>query len=244
MLLLCPGGWFALALLGGLTGTSLPVDYLLGAGAGAVLGVVLLALGTVTSSRVPALVASLSVVALVTTFVLTQRLGAHAAEATLRRAEKALPAVEQIIRADILANAGPIEWSEPGWHMAGPSVVALGEAHSPPASVRIEFRPDAIRSLRTSRGAKGLRLALELWLPQARDLWDGERRNPETVRGLLLSMGVAPELVASLRVPQPGTTADAGVDYHGLAYSVIFNTYRGRQCTTVIRCYGTHSSVR
>jgi len=138
--------------------------------------------------------------------------------------ESVLPAVERLLRTDVLARAGPIQWielrrrlSDDGrlyWH-------AYGEMRNPKAHIALDWHANPGRWAAKARGLEGLRadgMEAELATPQP--------YYTEATKRLLQSIGVRPELTAriELRNEPGGGNWYAVAMYHGIKYKFDWHT--------------------
>ena len=203
--------------------------------------------GSVRDHQLGALVAYTAVALLVVPFAVAYLVAAVPARAACSRLQAALPAVEQIIRDDMLTRPGPLEWHRPRWGAEGYRrphyfICAGGEMKQPRISIWLSAPLEAVKRLDTSRGAGGLRMdMLQMQLPQPRTISEQEQLNSELVRSLLVSAGLRPELVAGYAGPAARSASGGRLARrHGLLYVVHFNGGPDRR-TLYLYCNGTYS---
>lgn len=169
-----------------------------------------------------------------------------------------LPAVEELVRTDILVQSGPILWDPVRWEYArsgggcasgylsnlpagagvgtpGP-LVSLGMLHQKPA-----------RRFGRSGKAEGLKVdGLLISLPPGAALGDREAKQLPAVKRLLLSAGVRPGLVSGLSVQNAKLDPSARyvVSRNGVTYSFSIWTPARKDSTHLsIMCSGVRTAT-
>jgi len=124
-----------------------------------------------------------------------------------------LPAVEDLVRTDVLTDLKPVTWEGPRW-MGQNRVVAGGTTGSSRSVLRLRWDSELpVREFGGSGEAEGLRVdGLVISVPQPRALTDQEVKHPEVVKPLLVSIGLQPELVSRLSLSPPFASRN-GVRY-------------------------------
>ena len=136
------------------------------------------------------------------------------------------PAVEDLVRTDVLPDLGPVTWEGPRW-MGQNRVVALGTVAGGKGALRW-YGELPLRQFGEPGRAEGLRagaLGLSLEVVQPRRLTDQEVGDLDSVKALLTSVGVLPELVAGLSpgMPDPDSRGMYTASRNGLVYVVTVN---------------------
>ncbi len=163
-----------------------------------------------------------------------------------------LPAVEDLVRTDVLTDLKPVTWEGPRW-MGHNRAVASGTTASSRSVLRLRWDGELpVREFGGSGQAEGLRAdGLVISVPQPRSLTDQEIEDSEFVKSLLLSVGLRPELVSRLSFSPP--PEPAGPDFafywasrNGVHYTLQVNREwdigKGNY-EVLIRCGGVRSAA-
>ena len=176
--------------------------------------------------------------------------------------EQTLPAIEQLLRQDLLVKAGPIKWSQPTWQHWSSSnrtnISTVGRMTDPRGIITCELYPP-----RSSRaGLEGLDLDrgyVSIALPVPQDLQGGlevsegsqEQELRASQKARLAAFGVLrPEFVNRFTPVHTNDQWVFGVtDYHGMSYKVSLSNFgqlyaggpSGEYMT--IECHGAYSSA-
>jgi hypothetical protein len=170
--------------------------------------------------------------------------------------QSVLPAVQMLLRKDVLAKTGPVQWIEVRRNMSDEGelyVFAYGEMRNPQVKIYLEA-PNLQRWTGKADELQGLSLYnLEIQLPQPRRVSVAEERRAETVKQMLRSTGVRPELAARMVIRERypgGPQVYAVAIYHGIKYEFDWHFSVGYgfermdfpPSSTFITCSGTYSA--
>jgi hypothetical protein len=174
--------------------------------------------------------------------------------------QNVLPAVERLLRADVLVKTSPVEWIEIRRKLSFKGQLctyAYGEMRGQGAQIALEWpsqhpAPEA----GSVEGFRGDGLQIQLEHRPALDV--SKEPKPEDMRRVLKSSGVRPELLTRLAISKwPGkayryaTQSDYGLaSYHGLRYTFDWHTtvfypfarMHAPLSSTLITCRGTYSA--
>jgi hypothetical protein len=172
--------------------------------------------------------------------------------------EGALPAVADLLRADVLTETTPIAWIHVQRKLSREGDLywsAYGEVACPKAQIALEWpgnrRPPAAGGFK-GFGANGLQVPLAA--PSSLDPIELDRRHDaDEVKRALLSIGVHPALAARIVLRKQTQAANyyAVARYHGIVYDFDwrpFVSYEFRRMqfpvsSMLIKCRGTYSPV-
>jgi len=173
--------------------------------------------------------------------------------------ESVLPAVERLLRTDVLAKAGPIQWIEVRRKLSDDGrlyAYAYGEMSHPKAQIALDWHDSPGRWAAGARRLDGFRvdgMEVNLVAPQPFDIIESNRQHDaEATKRLLESMGVRPELTARIELRQEPESANyyAVAMYHGIKYNFDWHTIayyefermHSPHGTILTTCSGTYSA--